>query len=281
MSRIRRMIDWFTLASVPKELLVAQHDELKPQIPLLYAFLSLNAIGVAYTHYGLAPFWMTVWVPSILGAATVLRLVAWFTRPFGTMSILAVRRHLRITMGLGALLSMIYLAWAFGLDAYGHTLQHAHIAIFIALTVMGCSFCLTRLPQSALCNIVIVTVPYVLHYAFSGNPVYVAITLNILFVTLVMVRVMLNSASSFEALVRTQSELTRLNHEMTGLAHTDALTGLPNRRQFFAKLDEELRRDEERQGEVVVGVIDLDRFKVANDTLGPKPNQPVEARRLS
>jgi diguanylate cyclase (GGDEF)-like protein len=51
-------------------------------------------------------------------------------------------------------------------------------------------------------------------------------------------------------------------------ARTDELTGLPNRRYFYEQVAEEIKAAEEVAGVFCVVVIDLDRFKVVNETLG-------------
>jgi diguanylate cyclase (GGDEF)-like protein len=51
-------------------------------------------------------------------------------------------------------------------------------------------------------------------------------------------------------------------------ANHDELTGLPNRGLYAALLDHELTRSSARGGSVAVVLIDLDRFKDINDTLG-------------
>ncbi|MCR2805442.1 sensor domain-containing protein [Paenibacillus soyae] len=52
------------------------------------------------------------------------------------------------------------------------------------------------------------------------------------------------------------------------LAYHDYLTTLPNRRMFEVQLDQRLKNSRDASKKVVVMLIDLDRFKYVNDTLG-------------
>ncbi|PKO92365.1 MAG: GGDEF domain-containing protein [Betaproteobacteria bacterium HGW-Betaproteobacteria-10] len=62
----------------------------------------------------------------------------------------------------------------------------------------------------------------------------------------------------------------RRNHqeELEFLAQHDALTGLPNRLRFSQHLSEALQAARENTRQLAVLFIDLDRFKIINDTLG-------------
>jgi diguanylate cyclase (GGDEF)-like protein/PAS domain S-box-containing protein len=56
--------------------------------------------------------------------------------------------------------------------------------------------------------------------------------------------------------------------EMRHIANHDALTGLPNRLHVKVVLEQALAAARRNKGEVAVMFIDLDRFKIVNDTLG-------------
>jgi diguanylate cyclase (GGDEF)-like protein len=53
-------------------------------------------------------------------------------------------------------------------------------------------------------------------------------------------------------------------------ANFDALTGLPNRRMFFDRLNEQIKRSTRTKSMFALMFIDLDGFKAINDTLGHK-----------
>ncbi|MBR9867858.1 MAG: EAL domain-containing protein [Oceanospirillales bacterium] len=63
-------------------------------------------------------------------------------------------------------------------------------------------------------------------------------------------------------------EQKRAHAELTRMAHYDALTHLPNRRTFTDRLRQMMKTSDREGKQVAVMMIDLDRFKEVNDTLG-------------
>lgn len=73
------------------------------------------------------------------------------------------------------------------------------------------------------------------------------------------------------AVVLSFSDISERRHAQARLQHQtchDALTGLPNRAQLTERLERSLAAARQRGGRVAVASIDLDRFKVVNDSLG-------------
>lgn len=64
------------------------------------------------------------------------------------------------------------------------------------------------------------------------------------------------------------TETIQAQERLTHLAHYDSLTGLPNRFLFRERLKSSLSAVDRQGGRLAVMFIDLDRFKVINDTLG-------------
>jgi diguanylate cyclase (GGDEF)-like protein len=71
-----------------------------------------------------------------------------------------------------------------------------------------------------------------------------------------------------EQLEQSLAKLTDLEAQLRHQALHDALTGLPNRRLFHARVDESLRQADADGSEPVVLFLDLDGFKAINDDLG-------------
>jgi diguanylate cyclase len=64
------------------------------------------------------------------------------------------------------------------------------------------------------------------------------------------------------------SKVVQQNRRLAQLSYTDELTGLPNRRQGFAAAEHALASHRRNGGPAVLVVIDIDRFKDANDRYG-------------
>nr|WP_246476106.1 EAL domain-containing protein [Roseibium litorale] len=267
--------NWLTLTNQHPELILAQFKELKRQVPLLYALLMVNAIAVSYTHYGYAPNYLTIWLLGPLVTICGLRSFLWLRTSIENVTYTRALKQLRQTVFLSGILAGGFIIWSLALDGYGGDMERGHVSLFIAITVIGCIFCLINLPQAALLVMSVVTVPYIAYYISIDQNVFHAIALNIFLVSLVLIQVLLNGYSAFRdvifsrmALAEKQHETEILSEENARLAHTDALTGLPNRRHFFSRLESTLAGASRENGAFTIGVVDLDRFKAVNDTYG-------------
>ena len=74
--------------------------------------------------------------------------------------------------------------------------------------------------------------------------------------------------ASFAEMAMTELNLRQALRDLSEMAMNDPLTGLPNRVQFRHLLLDACRRADVSGEKVVVGLLDLDRFKLINDTFG-------------
>jgi diguanylate cyclase (GGDEF)-like protein/PAS domain S-box-containing protein len=78
--------------------------------------------------------------------------------------------------------------------------------------------------------------------------------------------------------VATSKDLTQqkaLEERLDYLAYFDALTGLPNRKLFLNRLDQDISRVDFSKKHVALLSIDVDRFTLINETLGPAVGDKV------
>lgn len=89
------------------------------------------------------------------------------------------------------------------------------------------------------------------------------------------VAVAVANARAYAKLGEQHTKLLKAEAEMRRLATTDALTGIPNRRQFLSTLNAESRRSQRHQRAIAVIMADVDFFKRVNDTLGHSAGDAV------
>ncbi|MHB8836665.1 MAG: diguanylate cyclase [Candidatus Methylomirabilia bacterium] len=82
------------------------------------------------------------------------------------------------------------------------------------------------------------------------------------------VTVMLKMKELQEELQRKAAALERANLDLERLANLDGLTGLPNRRSFFSRLEGEYRRALRFGTSLALLMLDIDHFKNFNDSYG-------------
>ncbi len=269
------LLKLFRVPTGNNELAKAQFTAFSKQIPLLYLILGSNSLAVAWTFRGLAPAWLDIYIPAGLCLLCVLRLVWWLKRRSDTVDGAQALRNLQLTNKLGPLIALCFTAWGLAIYRYGDPYAQGQVAFYLALTVIGCIFCLMHLRSAALAVTLVVNVPFIIFFFQQGQPSMAAVAINLALVSVAMIVILFvyyrdfaNLVESRKTLMEKQVETQALSDENFRIANLDALTGLPNRRCFFAELDRQYGRALEEGTGFAVGIIDLDGFKPVNDTYG-------------
>ena len=272
------MVSIFKIPADDPELILSQYHAMTGQIPLLYLILLLNTVAVAATHFDAAPVILTLFLPVLFGGLSIIRGIAWFRMRGAMVSHAVALRGLRVTTCAAPAISGIFLVWALCLYPYGDAFMKGHVEFYIAITVIGCIFCLMHLRPAAFLVILVVIPPFTLFFMLTGQAVLIAIAINLLLVSICIIMILMRNYRDFislsdsrKELIARQIETQRLSDENFRLANIDTLTGLFNRRGFFHDLDLALERHQEAHEtpmKVTVGLIDLDGFKSINDIFG-------------
>ena len=261
----------------------SQLAALKTQLPLLYAMLSTNAVALTFTHLDAAPPFLTLFAPFVLIPLCMVRVRSWRRLDVVALDDRAIRARVRGTLALVVLLGVGFTTWSELLLGYGDAYQQAHVLFFMAITVVGCIFCLVYLRAAALLLTAVVVPVFVVNAARTGQPVLLALALNLLVVTTIMVAMMIAYSDHFRRLVQSTKELSRLSEDHKRAAQRDTLTGLDNRARFFAECEIAIAALRSGGTPFMIGLMDLDSFKPINDVYGHQAGDAVlceVARRL-
>ena len=256
-------------------LLRSQVAAFKKQVPLMYLIVDANVLALSFTHFSTAPYWLTVGIPALLMAASVLRMIGWWRVRNEVITDQSALKVLRSTNIFAVVLGSGFVTWSLMLYPYGDVFAQMHIVFFVGITFVACAFCLMHVRSAAYLLMLVVLVPFTAFFGFTGNVVLMAISLNLIAVSLAISVILQGYYRDFVALNQSRSELQRLHDEVVHLADSDSLTQLANRRRFFSELNHRLGIAQPNRRRVTIGVLDLDGFKGVNDAYGHRAGDQV------
>ncbi|QUS41067.1 EAL domain-containing protein [Tardiphaga alba] len=271
---------WRTLnmLRVPREnpeLVQAKLAAFTRQVPMMYALVIVNTMALASTFHGAAPRLLTLDLPVALAVVCLFRITSWWQSRHHVFDVDQAADKLRSSIIFAAVLGVAFCAWSLSLFPYGTDLSKSHVAFFMAVTSIGCGFCLMHLRAAALVLMSIVVIPFAIYFGTSDNPVFVSLAFNFTVVTLAVVFMLLGNHKDFEQRVNSekalrikQAELQVFSDKNFRDSNIDSLTGLPNRRSFFAAIEKQIPETKRAEGRLALGILDLDGFKPINDVHG-------------
>lgn len=257
------------------ELSLAQWHALRRQVPLMYAMLVADMLILAATHFSSAPIVLTAVIPAVFTLLCAMRILRWARGDSATLTPERARRDIKSMVVLGPIIAVGFASWALNLYPYGDALQQAHVAFFMAVTTIGCMFCLLNVRKAAVAVSACVLIPFTTFFLMTGQPVFVAIALNMVLVTATLAIILFDNYRGFTGLVASRQEMARkqeqtqeLLDENHRLAWLDSLTSVPNRRSFQKELVRALDDAKANGRTIAVVRINLDRFKAVNEVFG-------------
>jgi diguanylate cyclase (GGDEF)-like protein len=273
--RIAALCALFSVRADNPELVQAQIKALSKQMPLLFFIGLVNTIAVSWTHFGVAPNLLTIGLPTMVALGYSVPAWRWVRTNYQPPSHAEACRLLRITTIEAPVGTAMILACALVLLQYGDAYAQGHVVFTVGITMISCIFCQMHIRPAALSVTGVTVIAFAAFFLTTGRPVFLAIALSMLLVTGAMVYILLVFSHDFEIMVEFQKKLAASHVEISRLANLDSLTQLPNRRQFFSRLQELLGRAAGGERPFVVGVVDLDGFKSVNDLYGRQAGDRV------
>jgi diguanylate cyclase (GGDEF)-like protein len=265
---MHKVRSFMSVPSENPELIQAQYKAFTRQIPLLYFTLLISTWALAYTFRDFAPARIDLYFPAALTLFCGARLIYWCRCindiPTHEQAVNALIRTNRLTSGL----TLMFVAWGILLLPYGEPYAQAHVAFYLATVSIACIFCLSHLRSAIVTITLIVDAAFIFFFALSGKPSFMAMSINIILVTVAMVVILMVNYRGFTRMVAAQVSTQKLSNQNYALANLDPLTLLPNRRRFFDSLAEAFERARRDGLRLVVGILDLDGFKPVNDLYG-------------
>ncbi|PLW75713.1 putative bifunctional diguanylate cyclase/phosphodiesterase [Cohaesibacter celericrescens] len=265
---LNKLENLFKIDDSDPVLIRAQTKAMSRHLPLMYFILLFSSWALAYTHFGIAPDYLTLYTPCILTILSIIRAVSWWQIRPDELKVETLVRRLNSINRNAVILSIFFSSWAVLLFDYGNAYQRSHVAFYMAITVISCIFCLSYLPQAAKFVTVIVNGTFILFFVSQNIAFFSATALNVSIVCVGMLIIMHINNKNFCGMIQEQQRSLALINENEQLANIDSLTGLANRRAFHTQLEKRIRDQDISHHSLAAGIIDLDGFKPVNDLYG-------------
>ncbi|HEX8484302.1 putative bifunctional diguanylate cyclase/phosphodiesterase [Sphingomonas sp.] len=276
MHRLNLLMRWLKFGGTPGDVAVAQFRAVSRQVPFLYLVMALGAVVTAAIYFESMPLYLTLGVVAVVVPFCLARAIVWLRwSDLPDIAPELALRRLRSGVLTAGLLGAIEGAWKITLASYGDHQMLPLITVLLATSEIGCIFCLMYLPQAAVVVAPAVSVPYIVFLASGRQWLLTGAMIEVALLAALLLWLLNRNFQTFVSLVRSRSalqegrcEAERLGSDNARLAYTDSLTGLPNRRFFFAQLDATVASRTESAERFAVALLDLDRFKPINDNYG-------------
>ncbi|HUG46751.1 MAG TPA: EAL domain-containing protein, partial [Sphingomicrobium sp.] len=269
---VRRFLDAGEIETAAGRALVEErYTALRRQIPIIYVLIAVNLFGLQVASGGVLEFGVNV--PSAVAICALFRIAQWL-RASDDADHAVMLRRMRQTIWLALAICLFVFLWCHVLIQSREGAVSMDVLLFGSMTAIGAAYGLSPLPAAARLPLLVLALPLAAVSSLSTDLHTVGAALSISVVALLLLRLLAVNNSQFQAVVESRSIIARqqelaegARQEAIHAATTDFLTGLPNRRAFVAALDAAIAGDS-KMASFAVGILDLDRFKVVNDTYG-------------
>ena len=263
------------LTSENDEIVLEQHKLFVRQVPILHMCVLIDLALIVTSEPFVAQNWAKFIVPFLISVVVLRRIFFWRNIAAVDRSADEARRDLVNAIFFVVTLTAALVGWSFfALNDVDPELRFA-VKIFGWVTATVASALLAYLPIAGFFVMGLVTVPAIAEFlrvvtpeTLSHATLTVAFTLIYLKFLLQYYRTIIDAAEARLALEQEHRRTAEAKDEISRLALSDPLTGLPNRRRFQDQVDALIRGYADTSVPFCIGVVDLDGFKPINDVFG-------------
>lgn len=241
---------------VRDEFAVLSYEKLRGQVPFLYLVVLMIIGSAAFASLGDLSLVLQAGVPAVLAALCLYRLLVWMRRMNRKVSVEQARKLARRSGIIAPCIMAFASLWC--LLAWSETAaeHRSFVPLFLIIAAFSTSVCFASL-LPALVSLTVALAPITIALALTGEQLNLALAAAATAGGLLIGRILLNQ----NRLLITSLVLQK---RAETLANTDQLTGLPNRRAFFALAERHIAA-----GSLAgIALLDLDDFKLVNDRHG-------------
>ncbi len=207
---ISEFTSFFTLPRDNPNLVTAKYAALSKLIPLLYVILLANSWVLAIDFSHAAPTYLTLYFPLLATLFCGVRLAVWARRQKIEVPPNRAVYMLFRTNALAALLALGLSAWAIALYPYGDPFAQSHVAFYMAITIIGCAFCLMHLRSAALIVTAVGCTAFIGFFVSTGNVTFIGMAVNVTLISISMLAVLVYQNRDFYRLVVAQADALAL-----------------------------------------------------------------------
>lgn len=254
--------------STRNDLLLARYRSLLNDVPVA-VFTAISAVVIQMVAlYDVVDWKWSVGLPMLRMLVATLLLAYCIWRLNDTPDVATVRFRLKAA----SIIMLVAGALSFNRNLYLFSLVDGWAQYYLVLHTTLYGFCFAFIlnkigPAAYIYNLLLIA--SAITCIFKGNLAY-QYPLTALIVTFEVGILLAMRASSqvFDQWVNASYETNQLLDENRRLANQDALTHLPNRRQFFIHIEQHLHEARQAHTPFAIGIVDLDDFKPVNDAHG-------------
>jgi diguanylate cyclase (GGDEF)-like protein/PAS domain S-box-containing protein len=206
--KIRDLID--SLTDNSEAALREQYSSLQQQIPLLYLLMAINVGFLAIATAPDRSFGLSLVVPVFLSIVLAARTLTWVARRRREVTPSQIRKHLLGTIGMAALLSLLFGAWGLALFGEADPLRSTSVALYVFVGSIGCCYCLQAVPAAARLVLLFGAMPVTVRLLLTRDWYLIGIGVTFLLVAVVILRTLRTTRLAFTELLRSRSELSSM-----------------------------------------------------------------------